>query len=643
MKIDATRGKTSIMVRIWACGCACAVLLQLALYMRPGPLGVPFVLDRWNYLPAALFFTAYGVGLSVLPFWLGLLVLSGKRARALLAFGAALAVGALLAVDHINHELQRFMGIRLSPELLAIYHGWNAPPSAIISALGDDRGGPWSSLGLLAVPLMLFPWLLKQSGKLTWRLKAPWRRTVLGALGCGLFLAPAWAWHIEPGSQLRKDRVAPSILALAREIGASFDIVKVDPDQVADDAANFRRDWLAADRSGDWTFGDLAYPYWRSCKHPATSQSRSNVVLIVLETFRAKNMRSFNAASPELTTPFLDTLTANPASAFWPRYHTNGVPTAYAVQALMTGIPPHNARMVWKTATGTRFDSLPSILRKAGYHTAYYSGSDPDWDNQRYWFLKWFDAISYHQEDQEQDRHTFRRAARDLMSRRQDDRPFLLVIQSITNHVPFRLPESRFAGVGSGEAVDRINATMRYTDDVVREFVGTLSSATWFEDTIFVITGDHGFDLGDRGSSGSLTNLRPETTWVPLIIYRPAGLPIRGAQPAVGSHIDLGPTILGLLGICDKIAAAGHDLLTVEPALSQALVVKNGAIALATSAYSLYLPPEDGAPMLYAGDDALAEHDLAALYPEVVRALSAKARGSARLNDALIASNRIRP
>jgi phosphoglycerol transferase MdoB-like AlkP superfamily enzyme len=611
--------------------------------MRPGPYGVPFVLDHWNYLPAALFFAAYGVGLSILPFWLGSLVLPSKRAIAFLSKGAALTVGALLAVDHINHELQRFMGIRLSPELLATYHGWNSAPTQLISSLRDDGGGPWSSVGLLAVPLLLFPWLLKQSGKLSWQLRAPWRQTVLGALGCGLFIAPAWSWHVQPGSQLRKDKVAPAILAMSREIGASFDIVKVDADQLAADAVSFRRQWLAADKSQAWTFGHNAFPYWRSCRHPATRQSRSNVVLIVLETFRAKNMRSFNAASPELTTPFLDALAANSASAFWPRYHTNGVPTAYALQALMTGVPPHNARMVWKTATGTRFDSLPSILRKAGYHTTYYSGSDPDWDNQRFWFLKWFDKIDYRPEDEEQDRRTFRRAAMDLMSRKQDDPPFLAVIQSITNHVPFRLPESRFASAGSGAALHRINATMRYSDDVVREFVATLSTAPWFKNTIFVVTGDHGFDLGDRGTSGSLTNLRTETTWVPLIIHRPSGLPVSGAQPAVGSHIDLGPTLLGLLGVCDKMAAAGHDLLTVEPSLSQALVVKNGAIALTTSTYSLYLPPEDGAAMLYAGNDALAEHDLAALHPDVVRALSAKAHSSVRLNDALIASNRIRP
>src|SRR3712207_8927091 len=41
-----------------------------------------------------------------------------------------------------------------------------------------------------------------------------------------------------------------------------------------------------------------------------------------------------------------------------------------------------------------------------------------------------------------------------------------------------------------------INNTMRYTDDVVREFVESLEKEPWFARTLVIVVGDHGYELG---------------------------------------------------------------------------------------------------------------------------------------------------
>jgi phosphoglycerol transferase MdoB-like AlkP superfamily enzyme len=352
-------------------------------------------------------------------------------------------------------------------------------------------------------------------------------------------------------------------------------------------------------------------------------------------------MRSFSAQSPEAPTPFLDALTASPQAAYWPRYYTNGVPTAYAMLALDTSVPPHSSEQVSTNFTGTRLDGFAGLLRTAGYRTLFYTAADPDWDNQRYWLRRWFDRIDYDPANRGHDRPVFRHAAQDLL-RLDANRPFFAIVQSMSNHPPFRSPEPRFARSADQDALHRINATMRYTDDVIREFYATISRAPWFANTILVVTGDHGLDIGDRGESGGLTNLRHETSWVPLIMARPAGLPVHGAQPVIGSHVDLGPTFLDLAGLCPDMAATGHSLLAVRPEQASAFSMKNGSIALETHDYSLFLPVDGGA-MLYDGADRLQQRDIAAGHPAIVQALTARARTLARLNDALLDSNHVRP
>ena len=62
---------------------------------------------------------------------------------------------------------------------------------------------------------------------------------------------------------------------------------------------------------------------------------------------------------------------------------------------------------------------------------------------------------------------------------------------------------------------ERILATTRYTDDVVREFVESLRGEPWFGDTLLVIVGDHGFNLGEHDVPPGRISLYRESIWVP--------------------------------------------------------------------------------------------------------------------------------
>ncbi|NSW44802.1 MAG: LTA synthase family protein [Bacteroidales bacterium] len=81
-------------------------------------------------------------------------------------------------------------------------------------------------------------------------------------------------------------------------------------------------------------------------------------------------------------------------------------------------------------------------------------------------------------------------------------------------------------------------ATVLYTDDVLREFFKAYKKRPEFENTIFIITGDHGLSYN--------INLALKKFHVPLIIYSPK-LKKSAVFKGVCSHSDISPSIELLL------------------------------------------------------------------------------------------------
>ena len=153
---DAIRGR-HLFVRavLLASGCwVVCILLQILLYARPAPYGGPFPAEWNRYFGLAVYYDLLGVWLVSFPFFLvGLGLynrpLNGRFWRALAALHAVL-LGSYLALSQIDHELLRFLGVRLNPSFLFAY----AQPQMLsdtlfLDVLGSDRGGPFLSLILL--------------------------------------------------------------------------------------------------------------------------------------------------------------------------------------------------------------------------------------------------------------------------------------------------------------------------------------------------------------------------------------------------------------------------------------------------------------------------------------------------------------
>jgi arylsulfatase A-like enzyme len=88
-----------------------------------------------------------------------------------------------------------------------------------------------------------------------------------------------------------------------------------------------------------------------------------------------------------------------------------------------------------------------------------------------------------------------------------------------------------------------------WTDSFVARMRADLERAGLLENTIIVITSDHGEELFDHGGKGHRLTLFDEVVHIPLVVRYPAGLPRNSRIAAQTASVDVGPTLLELAGL----------------------------------------------------------------------------------------------
>jgi hypothetical protein len=633
--------RTALLLALGALGVE--VVLQLALYARPSPYGGPFLVEWGRYLPLALYYALLGIWLAALPFFLLWLMLFRRPVARALARGVhllqALLLALLLLLGAIDHEILRFLGVRLNASFLLAY----AQPAMLtdrlfLDLLASDRGGPFVSLLLALVPAGLFVW---------WGSRLARREPGKGpALWLALMLAllppilPARAW-LQAGSQFRLRKVEPIAIALAVDARAGFEDRRA-PADLDRLAAEHRHAWLARSTDPGWSFPDPAFPYWRVPAQPSARPSAPwSVIYIQLETFRGADMGWLRPDRRPSPTPVLDGLAVGASTAAWHRALSFGMPSINGLFATHCSIAPPSQRYI-TNYVGTRLRCLPERLRQLGYRTEMFNGGDTDWDNSSPWIARWYDRLWRFPEAEQRDREIFRAAAREIGRLGRTGRPFFASIVSVTNHTPFRSKEPALDIARQGGLDRAILNTTHYTDDVVGEFLRSLASEPWYDRTLVVIVGDHGFSLGEHGGRPGRQDLYRESVWVPLLIVGPHPRLPRGRHDGPASLLDVAPTIADLIGLREAVPWQGHSLLAVNRRSDLGFGFRDALLA-EHGDWSAVRDPQDGAARLYRRTDWLQQRDLARESPGIAAALLARAERRRRLNDHLLRADRIMP
>ena len=627
------RGQFALAAWLAAGGLACCLLLQIAMYLRPAPNGGPFLAEWERYFWLALYYEVLGVWLLCLPFfllWLALYrrTLRGRRWRAVPALQAALLT-ANLFFSEIDHEVLRFLGVRLNPSFLYVY----AQPEMLADPLfldvfAQDRGGAFLPAVLLVLVPGLFAWWAVR------RIRRPPVRTAPFWLALLIALlppaAPANGWR-QANGLFRLRKVEPLVLAFATDAWAGYADWRR-PADFAALAAGHQRRWLARSADPRWHFPNPERPYWRVPTGPAPAAERWNVIYLQLETFRGLEMGALNPGAGRSATPFLDRLATGPDAALWTRATSFGMPSINGLFASHCSITPPARRYI-TGFTGVRFLCLPALLRERGYRAEMYNGGDTDWDNSSPFIARWYDRLVRFPEARGADRIIFRAAAGEIRRLGRSGRPFFATVVSVSNHAHFRTREPALDIAGQATPGMRIRNTTHYMDDVVREFVESLRAEPWFARTLIVIAGDHGYNAGEHGLPAGRQDLYRESVWVPLMIAGAHPRLPRGRHDAPASLLDIAPTLADLLGLRIANPWQGHSLLGVRPNGTLGFAVRDSAL-WQSAGWSAVRDPQGGQARLYR--DWYQRRDLAGRHPGLAEALLARAAGAQRLNDYLL-------
>jgi arylsulfatase A-like enzyme len=93
------------------------------------------------------------------------------------------------------------------------------------------------------------------------------------------------------------------------------------------------------------------------------------------------------------------------------------------------------------------------------------------------------------------------------------------------------------------------DGAINYTDTRVFEIFTMLQEEGALENTLFILTSDHGDNIGEHGLMGHIWCLYDTLIKIPLIIKYPEALKLSGTDTRLTQNVDLLPTILDLLNI----------------------------------------------------------------------------------------------
>jgi phosphoglycerol transferase MdoB-like AlkP superfamily enzyme len=287
-------------------------------------------------------------------------------------------------------------------------------------------------------------------------------------------------------------------------------------------------------------------------------ERRLNVVLVSVESLGAEFLGAYG--NPKGLTPNLDRLARE--SLWFSRVYATGNRTVRGLEALSLALPPTPGQSIVRRPHNESLFSLGSVFEDKGYAVVFAYGGYGYFDNMN----AFFDANDYRSVDRRAipservrhetvwgvaDEHLFDLVLEEIETeRKKSARPFFFHVMTTSNHRPYTYPAGRI-DIAPGTGRD---GAVKYTDWAIGDFLQKARRRAWFEDTVFVLTADHG-----ANARGTL-RIPVEKYLIPVLVYSPKHVAPACVERLM-SQIDIAPTLLGLLGFDYYSKFFGRDVL----------------------------------------------------------------------------------
>ena len=121
--------------------------------------------------------------------------------------------------------------------------------------------------------------------------------------------------------------------------------------------------------------------------------------------------------------------------------------------------------------------------------------------------------------------------------------------------------EKKEEAIGYKYILEHYDTEIIFADDQIKRLLNLLEEMELKENTLIILTSDHGEEFFDHRNSGHAIHCYNEVIQVPLIFYYPGHLPEGLRIETNTALIDIPPTILDLIGVQGPEAFEGISLL----------------------------------------------------------------------------------
>lgn len=329
------------------------------------------------------------------------------------------------------------------------------------------------------------------------------------------------------------------------------------------------------------------------CSGSGATPAPPDILLVVVDTLRADHVGIYGSERP--TTPNIDALARE--GSHYRRAFAQSSWTLPSMTSLLTGLLPHQHRVGRDPDDAKRFGRLapevPTLaerLEQVGYARGAIVNNTflaPEFGLSR-----GFDEYDYRGATKWKVRSAEETVDAALAWTDAQERPWFLLVHFMEPHLFYDPPASvrgLFTGdgpapvevpFGTNESIARIAAgemlldaaardyveklydeEIVYVDRAIGRLVAGLRARPRWDDTVVIVTADHGEEFFDHGGFEHGHTLYGELVRIPLVVRGP-GLD-RGAVTGVVQHVDLARGILGLAGAPALGLADGIDLFAM--------------------------------------------------------------------------------
>ena len=283
-----------------------------------------------------------------------------------------------------------------------------------------------------------------------------------------------------------------------------------------------------------------------------------NIVVIIQEGNSAERLA--REGNTQGLLPNLDRMIEE--GLYFENTYSSSTHTCYGIYGIVASMPPymdlHPLKDGVQKSHGTIYEQ---VYERGDMTTLFYITHRPEFDNVNgFVAMQGFERLTAEDDYGVPSEKTwgvddhimYDRALQDIDKEWQAGNDVAAVLLTCSNHRPFDAPTMEGFTPKSSDAEEE---AIEYADWAMNRFIEMAKEREWFDETLFVITADHG-----RGIEGGYTV--PEScVHIPLLFYSPKHIAPEVRDDLV-SQMDIVPTAMSMLGIEYDNHSFGIDIMS---------------------------------------------------------------------------------